>query len=277
MFKKGVVIMQRSFLMERANRRRGMMGPMLMPGYGPMPMQHPMMGMDMRGQMPMMDHNVDRNMDGRNPYGSKGGYIDHNYQDNRRGRDYAMGGMDHSSEFDNRRDYNNGSDYRGDYHMGNQYGGQYPGSMQFYGYGVGQMPMGGNDYAHHGYSGGHDNYGRRNSMDYADYNDYAMEEKDYKKKLHEWTEKLKSKDRFGVPKEQVLKQAENMGVKFDHFTPEEFYAVYLMMISDYKKVANDYNMYISLAKEWLEDDDVKHKGGDKLCAYLYYIVLGEEK
>ena len=31
------------------------------------------------------------------------------------------------------------------------------------------------------------------------------------------------------------------------------------------------------AKEWLEDDDVEMKGSDKLCAYLYTIVLGEEE
>ena len=285
--------MQRRVLMDRANHRGNMMqgqamdGHHMMPMRRMMPMMSPMMNEFRMGQqMPMMD--------GKNPYGSKGGYVDSNYQDSR-GRDYAMDRMDHNSEYNRGQDYRSGSDYRGqDYHMGNQSYGQHPGSMQFYGYGVGQMPMmNGNDYGDYrrndygdyrrnDYNQGND-YGdyRRNDYnygsDYANYNDYAMEEKEYEKHLHEWISKLKGKDRFGVPKEQVLKQAENMGVKFDKFTPEEFYATYLMMISDYKKVANDYNMYISLAKEWLEDDDIEVKGGDKLCAYLYYIVLGEKK
>lgn len=274
--------MQRKVLMDRASHRNQMMqrGPGMdghhMP-MGPMsPMMrpmNPMMNPQMMNPQMMNPMMMDQAMDGRNPYGSKGGYIDSNYQDGR-GRDYAMDRMDHNSEYGRGRDYSNGSDYRGsDYHMGNQPYGQYPGSMQFYGYGVGQMPMmDRNDYGDYN-RGGRNDY----NSDYANYNDYAMEEKEYEKHLHEWINKLKSKDRFGVPKEQVLKQAENMGVRFDKFTPEEFYATYLMMISDYKKVANDYNMYISLAKEWLEDDDIKVKGGDKLCAYLYYIVLGEEK
>lgn len=302
--------MQRRVLMERANHRRQgmMMPPRMMPPY--------MMGMNPMMMSPQQDMGNQGGMmsDGRNPYGAKGGYVDSDYQDNRgRGRrDNAMDSMDRGSEYRSGQDYRDNADSRRqDYHMGPQPYGQYLGGMQFYGYGVGMpqnqgMMMGQGDYGvrthNQAYSrhnadfndynqdmrrndygdmrrdyGDYGDYGNYGGGDYADYNDYAMEEKEYHKKLHEWTNKLKAKDRFGVPKEQVMKQAENMGVKFDKFTPEEFYATYLMMVSDYKKVANDYNMYISLAKDWLEDDDVKVKGGDKLCAYLYYVVLGEKK
>ena len=88
--------------------------------------------------------------------------------------------------------------------------------------------------------------------------------------------KLKKKDRFGIPKEQIIHQAKNMGVMFRDYTEEEFYAAYLAMVTDYKKVSNEYNMYIQMAKEFLEDDDTKASNSEKLCKYLYYIVLGEE-
>lgn len=123
---------------------------------------------------------------------------------------------------------------------------------------------------------------RRNYRDYrSDYRDYASEsdyghkEEEYKKHLREWIEKLKKKDRFGVSKDQVLRQAANMQIKFEDFEEDEFYATYLMLVSDFPKIANDYNQYISMAKSWLEDDDVYYKGGDKVCSYLYSIVLGK--
>ena len=47
------------------------------------------------------------------------------------------------------------------------------------------------------------------------------------------------------------------------------------MVSDFKHVANDPHHYLAMAKEWLMDDDVELTGSDKVCAYLYTIVLGE--
>ena len=115
-------------------------------------------------------------------------------------------------------------------------------------------------------------------MSYGYSTDYAHEEKKYEKELHKFIQRLENKEkRINVSREHIMKQARNMGVKFDNYDENEFYAVYLMMISDYPKISNDYNMYISMAKDWLEDDDVKTKGGDKLCAYLYTIVLGKKE
>jgi hypothetical protein len=106
--------------------------------------------------------------------------------------------------------------------------------------------------------------------------DYNHEEKEYEKDLHEWIARMKKKDRFGVPKEQIIHQAKNMGIMFRDFSEDEFYAAYLAMVTDYKKVSNEYNVYIQLAKDFLEDDDTKASNSEKLCKYLYYIVLGEE-
>ena len=174
-------------------------------------------------------------MDGRNPYGSRGGYV----RDSRSNRGY-----------DRRMDY--GYDYaersRGDYRGYDRYNGYDEAYDRDYEY----------DREH---------YGR----------DYAEEEidKEYEEKLHEWIKKLKKKDRFASSKEDIIRKAKSMDVKFDEFTEDEFYAVYLMMVSDYKHVANDPHHYLAMAKEWLMDDDVEMRGSDKVCAYLYTIVLGE--
>ena len=118
------------------------------------------------------------------------------------------------------------------------------------------------------YGVGHYIYG----PDGCDYDDT----REYHKELEEWMHKLKRHDRFGVPKEEILKKAKDMGVKFNDFDEMEFYVVYLMMISDFKHIANDPHQYLAMAKEWLEDDDIKRRGSEKVCAYLYAIVLGEE-
>lgn len=119
-------------------------------------------------------------------------------------------------------------------------------------------------------------YSREHSRPYHD-EAYDDDEKDYDQKLKEWTQKLKRKDRFGSSKEDIIRKATSMDVKFDKFTEDEFYAVYLMMVSDFKHVANDPHHYLAMAKEWLMDDDVELTGSDKVCAYLYTIVLGEEE
>ena len=118
------------------------------------------------------------------------------------------------------------------------------------------------------YEVGHYIYG----PDGRDYDDAH----EYHKDLEEWMHKLKRHDRFGLPKDEVIKKAQDMGVKFHNYDEMEFYVVYLMLISDFKHIANDPHQYLAMAKEWLEDDDIQRKGSEKVCAYLYTIVLGEE-
>lgn len=127
---------------------------------------------------------------------------------------------------------------------------------------------------------------RRDYNDYNDYNDYgydmtydrdyAKEDEEYKKDLHEWISKMKGKDRFGWSKEQVINSAKQMNVSFNNYSEEEFYAIYLAMVTDYKSLGNEPRIYLTLAKEWLEDQDVALKGSEKVCAYLYDIVLDRD-
>ena len=133
----------------------------------------------------------------------------------------------------------------------------------------------------------HDYYGGDRRSDYSSYNDYRYNdyrydygkhsdsEKQYYEDIERWSEKLRRRDRFNIKKEDVISSAKQMGVRFEEFTEEEFYAVYLMMVSDYKSVSNDFRTYLNLAKEWLMDDDIEVSPSEKLCIYYYEIVKGE--
>lgn len=99
---------------------------------------------------------------------------------------------------------------------------------------------------------------------------------EYHRELEMWTDRLKHSDRFRMAKEEVIKKAHEMGARFHDYDEAEFYVTYLMLASDFKHVANDPHQYVIMAKEWLEDYDAKRKGSEKLCAYLYSIVLGDD-
>lgn len=128
------------------------------------------------------------------------------------------------------------------------------------------------DYARRGIGRPREYNRRRNYRDYAD-DDYEME---YEEDLKDWIEKLKQKDRFNQQKDQVIQKAKEMKVDFKDYDENEFYAVYLMQVSDYPFVSNDARVYMNMAKAWLEDDDVEVEPSEKLCKYLYEIVLNEE-
>ncbi len=119
----------------------------------------------------------------------------------------------------------------------------------------------------------------RGNYDYrSDYrNDYGMDyDREYHEDLKKWITQLQKKDRFKINMEQVIKRAKEMGIDFKDYDEEEFYAVYLMHLSDYPKISNDYNSYIEMTKAYFDDDDIAVTPSEKLCKYYYSIVLGEE-
>ena len=204
--------------------------------------------------------------DGRNPYGSKGGYV---VSSPRRMR----GSMDYTGDYAGDYNYDYGMDYAGRGRHGGRRAGrrnsdyamdQYP---RFYGYGEVMYPP-----YEEGYDSTTGQYRRRERM----MEDFGGSDEEYREELKEWTKKLKKYDKYGMSKEQVIQQARNHGAKFKEYDEEEFYATYLMMISDYKELSNDPTVFIKMAKLFLEDEDAEVKGSEKLCAYLYEIVLGEE-
>lgn len=183
------------------------------------------------------------------------------------GEDYARRGSNqYEMKYDRRSDYargqGNSNSNRRDYA---------PYDEEYY-----YPPLAPQDYArgrgrsNYDYNYDYARSGRRN-----DYNDYDSG-KEWKKDLEKFTEKLKKKDRFHIKMEDVITSAKQMGVKFDDFTEEEFYAVYLMEVSDHPQAYNDFRSYLARAKEWLEDDDdIEVSPSEKLCIYYYEIVKGE--
>lgn len=191
--------------------------------------------------------------DGRNPYGSR----DPRKRD--RAEDYE------TYEEDGRQ----GVKGTGRYGMG---GSRYYGDRAYE-----PMTMGRRDYNHEG-----EDYGY--GVGYFDYNtedygyDYGME-KLTSKDIKKWEKHLENADgttgkHFDI--DQVRQVAQQLGVRFDEFSPELLTAIVNMMYSDYCKVlGGDLMIYVKLAKAFLEDDDFDGTPEEK--AYLYYKCIVEKE
>ena len=194
--------------------------------------------------------------DGRNPYGSRGGYV--TSRSPRRDRDmedygmpkgdYRRGGMPPMRDYnyDMRRDY-------GDYGM--------------------------RDYNDYG-------YGR----DYADY-DYGMHDygkSEYGKLSHEdiekWKKHLQNQDgTMGehFKKEQVHQAARQIGVNPEQYGNEHIFGLVMnMMYADYCGVAKKFGLdrpdfYAEMAKAFLHDKDFSGNPEEKV--YLYYKCIAEQE
>lgn len=156
-----------------------------------------------------------------------------------------------------------------------------PMEYEMYGYGIGGIkPMDyGYDYNYDYARGGNRMRDRNYDYNYGYDYDYASEdmEKEWKEHLKKWQDELKRYDRFNIPKEQIIQNARQMGATFEDYNEDEFYTTYLMIVSDNKKSISDPHIAILQTQEWLEDDDSKLKGSDKLCAYYYEVInAGEE-
>lgn len=204
----------------------------------------------------------DRMNDGRNPYGSRGGYVD--------SRKYDMAGRDYgydNSKYDYGYHYadNNRRDYamdNMDYQSNRQYDGHYvPFEMR------GRVDMGGNP--------------MRDGNYMRDYGyDYASSEKLSEEDLMEWYEKLCEEvpEQFKslYKKEHIEQVAKQMNIKFEEYKPMELIVTTVMIATDYPKSVGyaDVNRNVAMAKEWLEDKDSNLKGGEKLSAYYDNVVKG---
>lgn len=220
-------------------------------------------GMVNRGDYAGRDYNYDYR-----EYDMARGNRAYSQQDNARGsRDYERG-----REYDMAYDY---ADMRGRGGRGRD--GHYPmvqGYMPIEAMGrfTGYYGMGGEDYAR--------GRGRRDYRGYDYGYDYTGDygENLTKEELAHWSKKLmgemEDKDKQFFAKENIMRKAKEMGIKFDKFNEEEFYVAVLMMYTDYCKTLGSANMdiYLRLAKDWLEDDDVSVKGGEKLAVYHDNIV-----
>ena len=207
-----------------------------------------------------------RMRDGRNPYGSAGGYVVRNKP--RRDRameneDYARGGRDRDmvgrndyAERNSQSNYNDyaGYDYAGssrDYEQGGQYG-----RDSGYGYGVGMFDYDTEDY-------------RR---DYG----HKLTNKDIRK----WEKDLENADGTRGKKwdaDQIRQVAQQHSIRFDEYSPELLTAIANMLYSDYCRVlGGDMTTYVKLAKAWLEDDDFEGEPEEKAMLYYKCIVSKDD-
>ena len=107
--------------------------------------------------------------------------------------------------------------------------------------------------------------------------DYAMDEQELKYFEEKLVKQLEPNARSMFDKQQVIQKAKTMGIKFDNYGEEEFYIVVLMMYTDFGKTlgAGSVDVYVRMAKDWLEDKDSNLKYSDKLFEYLEKIVDAE--
>lgn len=255
---------------------------------------------------------MDRRMmgDGRNPYGSRGGYVtssrrgrgrdrmmggdygrgDYNYDSRQygRGRDSASypqsdrerDGRDYQRDrqSDMGRDYadmRGSRDMRDMHHMGR---GEMYRPVEAMGYFTGYY--GGGDGRDYGDYNDYDDYG-----DYGDYDDYG----DYgetlnREELEHWKKKLMKEveegDKQFFSKENIEQKAKQLGVSMKEFNEEELAVATLMMYTDYCKtikpiVGPNMDIYIKMARDFLTDPDANIKGGEKLAVYHDCIVEGK--
>lgn len=199
-------------------------------------------------------------IDMRNPYGSRGGYVDsrRDYEDYR--QNY---GQDYRRDYN---DYNEYQDYRSDYRgYDREYDRNYDrGYDRSYG-----------TETYTGYYGATPFEMMRTRGGFGDYHSKKLEGRE----LHEWKEMLmqeidpKYKEMFREDK--IMQKAQQLGIKMNEFTPEELSVTTLMMWTDYQKDIGIMNpdIYMKMARSWLEDPDAEIKGGEKLSAYYNHIIM----
>lgn len=146
-------------------------------------------------------------------------------------------------------------------------------------------------------SDGNRGYGDRYGRDFNDYRNRREDFRPYpmslypmyddydhgggylsKEELYRWKNKLYDEMEKGecemLSDEKVLKRAKEMGIRFENFTEDEFIVTVLMIFTDYCKTLGKANidMYIKMAKDFLDDSDAGVKYGEKLTAYYDNVV-----
>ena len=211
----------------------------------------------------MLRSKYGRMQDGRNPYGSRGGYVtSHRVRRDREMEDY---GMYRRGSMPPMRDYND-YDMRGDM-RGRDYGDY---NRDYADYEMHDMR--GRDYGDYGMDYGVRDYGE---MEYG-----KLSHKDIEK----WKKNMKNQDgTIGehFKKEQVAQYARQVGVNPEEFGGEHVFGLVMnMMYSDYCAVAKKFGLdrpdfYAELAKAFLHDKDFGGEPEEKV--WLYYKCIAEKE
>ena len=230
--------------------------------------------------------------DGRNPYGSRGGYVTSYDPRHRRDRgmedEYPMDSRYERDSRHNRREYEQepyakmrgnfeydrydyGDDYDYDDDIRDYRGGRRGGRMD---YGDDYMPdMRGRRRNSRGQY-----MSDRRGRDYGD----DMDDRLTKKEMKEWEKDLINDDGSRgahFQPEQIDQMAKQIGINPDEFGDGVLCMTVNMLYSDYCAVTKEYGVdrldfYIKLAKAFLKDKDFDGDGAEKL--FLYYTFIADD-
>lgn len=213
-------------------------------------------GMDYGMYPEMRDGRVIRSYPTMHPQGDYAG--DMNY-------DMARGGDMRSMDY-------RGGDYRGGQMMGDGHymhgrqGGYEP--VEFMGYCQGYYGSPDQDYGYrrdYGYDYGYGDYGE------------TLSEKELDEFCHKLKSKLDEREKQMFSKEIIAQKAKQMGKEMKDFGEKELEVVTLMLLDDYKRTLGvNVDVMIKLAFDWLNDEDAKVRGAQKLAVYYDEIVMGGE-
>jgi hypothetical protein len=201
--------------------------------------------------------------------------------------DYARGDMNY--------DMAHGQDMRSmDYRGGDYRGGQMMGDGHYmHGRQSGYEPVEFMGYCQGYYGSPEQDYGRGRDYGYPDMRgrrdygyDYGYPYGDYgetlsEKELDEWCHKLKGqldeREKQMFSKEMITQKAKQMGKQMEGFGEKELEVVTLMLLDDYKRTLGvNLDTMVKLAFDWLNDEDAKLRGAQKLAVYFDEIVMGGE-
>ena len=245
--------------------------------------------------------------DGRNPYGSEGGYVvssrGRRGRGRGRGRDRGMYPMENDMarrdmrygdmpRGDSRADYRS-YDTRGrDMHHPSEHGSTYypiqaMGTFEGY-YGMPNQQdyarSGGEYYQHHMGSQHYPQHmGERRDYGYNRYDygyDYGQgDERLSEEELEHWCKKLKGqlddREKQMFSKEMITQKAKQMGKSMDGFSEKELECCVIMLYLDYKKdIGSNPDLLIKMAFSFMNDEDSEVKGSEKLALY-HDLVMGE--
>ena len=219
--------------------------------------------------------------DGRNPYGSRGGYVVSSRGRDRAMDDYARRDMEYGYDMARGgRGSRGGRDYEG-YEEDMRRRDMRERESQDYGRDYHYPYGGGMGYGYPPYDYGYD-MARNDMRGGRDYGDDDMEFGKMSKKDYEhWKKELKNEDGSHGEhwkKEQLEQVARQMGIDVHSLGGIDVLAMTVnMMYSDYCAVAKKYGVdrpeyYVDLAKAFLQDKDYKGDGEQKLWYYYQCIV-----
>ncbi len=118
-------------------------------------------------------------------------------------------------------------------------------------------------------------YGYRNDEAY-EYQGYADMFKDMKltrDDLERWNKKIERETKCWKAEQLMPYIRKYNDIRFDRYTEEEFVMAVNMLHSDYRQaLGDDPDIYVKLAKLFLEDKDSSVKGSERLALYYNWFV-----